>query len=170
MAESADHSYCELCFLTLLKFSFGNPPCLLVDFFPSQIIMPNNRQSLWNGFYANGNSYAQGGAWVNEIHSIYQHFNTPAYLSNPTLYSPFNNGSTSYSQGSSSAPFVHYFNTTGIMQHNDIGPQWHPTDVGHIKLASHLIEYIRMKFDWVLYATGPEVYHQTEYWNDQDSY
>ncbi|KAH8654532.1 SGNH hydrolase-type esterase domain-containing protein [Tricladium varicosporioides] len=126
--------------------------------------------SLWNGFYANGNSYAQGGAWVNEIHSIYQHFNTPSYLANPTLYSPFVNGSASYPQGSPSAPFVHYFNTTGIMQHNDIGPQWHPTDVGHIKLASHLIEYIRMKFDWVLYATGPEVYHQTEYWNDQDSY
>lgn len=55
-----------------------------------------------------------------------------------------------------SEPFVHYFNTTGIMQHNDIAPQYHPTDVGYIKVASHLIQYIRMKFDWVLYATGPE--------------
>ncbi|KAG9238734.1 GDSL-like Lipase/Acylhydrolase-like protein [Amylocarpus encephaloides] len=124
--------------------------------------------SLWNGFYANGNSYAQAGAWVSEIYEMYKHFNTPEYLANPTLYSPSKNGT--YSQNSASAPFVHYFNTTGILQHNDISPQWHPTDVGHIKLASHLQQYIKLKFGWDFYATGPEVFHQTEYWNDQDSY
>lgn len=63
-----------------------------------------------------------------------------------------------------------YFNTTGLMQHNDIAPQYHPTDVGHVKLASHLIQYIKLKFDWVLYATGPEVQHQTTYWNDMPNY
>ncbi|KAF4616262.1 hypothetical protein G7Y89_g15144 [Cudoniella acicularis] len=133
--------------------------------------------SLWNGFYASGNSYAQSGAWGNEIHSIYTHFNDPSYLSNSTSYSPF--PSTNYSSPFSSPspspskpaePFVHYFNTTGILQHNDIGPQWHPTDVGHVKLASHLIEFVRIKFGWELEATGPEVFHQTEYWNDEDSY
>lgn len=49
------------------------------------------------------------------------------------------------------------------MQHNDIGPGYHPTDVGHVKLASHLIQYIKLKFDWVLYSTGPEVQHDTLY-------
>ncbi|KAJ4298693.1 hypothetical protein N0V88_003725 [Collariella sp. IMI 366227] len=56
------------------------------------------------------------------------------------------------------------------MQHNDIGPQWHPTDVGAIKVASHLQQYIHMKFDWDLYATGPEVLHETLYWNDEPAY
>lgn len=65
---------------------------------------------------------------------------------------------------------MHYFNTTGILQHNDIGPLWHPTDVGYIKVASHLMQYISLKFGWELRATGPEVLHDTLYWNDQDSY
>lgn len=58
--------------------------------------------------------------------------------------------------GVKTEPFVYYFNTTGILQHNDIGPQWHPTDVGHIKIASHLIQWIKMTFGWELQATGPE--------------
>jgi hypothetical protein len=49
------------------------------------------------------------------------------------------------------------------MQHNDIGPAYHPTDVGHIKVASHLIQYVKTKFNWPLYATGPEVFHDTLY-------
>ena len=50
--------------------------------------------SLWNGFSAVGNTYAQGGAFISEIQEVYDY------------YQP---------QG-----FIHYFNTTGIMQHNDI--------------------------------------------------
>jgi len=46
------------------------------------------------------------------------------------------------------------------------GPQYHPTDVGHIKLASHLMQYIKLKFGWVFGATGPEVQADTLYWND----
>ncbi|KAI9737869.1 MAG: hypothetical protein M1834_009239 [Cirrosporium novae-zelandiae] len=103
--------------------------------------------SLWNGFSATGNTYAQGGAFITEIHDVYRY-----YLS------------------SYDAPFVHYFNTTGIMQHNDIGPQYHPTDVGHIKLASHLLQYIQLMFGWQFGATGPEVQVQTLYWNDQENY
>ena len=37
------------------------------------------------------------------------------------------------------------------------GPEWHPNDVGQIKLASHLMQYITMKFGWHLYGTGDEV-------------
>lgn len=66
--------------------------------------------------------------------------------------------------------FVHYFDTTGILQHNDIGPQWHPTDVGQIKVASHLMQWVKIKFGWEMEATGPEVLHDTLYWNDQSSY
>ncbi|KAH0194271.1 hypothetical protein KCV03_g513, partial [Aureobasidium melanogenum] len=66
--------------------------------------------------------------------------------------------------------YMHYFNTTGILQHNDIGPQYHPTDVGYIKLASHLMQYIKLKFDWVFGATGPEVQADTLYWNDEPNY
>lgn len=125
--------------------------------------------SLWLGFYANGNSYAQSSdGFVPQIYSMYEYFNSKEYLQNPILYDPVKN--TTYQSHKPSAPFVHYFNTTGLMQHNDIGPQWHPTDTGHFKLASHLIQYIKLKFDWVLYATGPEVFHDTTYWNDMVNY
>lgn len=66
--------------------------------------------------------------------------------------------------------FVHYFDTTGILQHNDIAPQWHPTDVGQIKVASHLMQWVKIKFGWEMGATGPEVLHDTLYWNDESSY
>lgn len=56
------------------------------------------------------------------------------------------------------------------MQHNDIGPAWHPTDVGHIKIASHLIQYVRVKFGWELYANGPEVFHDTLYVSSRSAY
>jgi lysophospholipase L1-like esterase len=91
--------------------------------------------SLWGGFSPYGSTYVEVGAWKEEIYNVYKHYEN---------------------QG-----FVHYFNTTGIMQHNDIGPQWHPTDVGQIKLASHLLQYIKLKFGWDLEATGPEVQHGT---------
>lgn len=84
-----------------------------------------------------------------------------------TVVRHFNNGSLNPFGG---AGFVHYFNTTGILQHNDIGPLYHPTDVGHIKLASHLIQYIHQTFGWEMEATGPEVQHETLYWNDMPNY
>jgi hypothetical protein len=44
--------------------------------------------------------------------------------------------------------FVHYFNTTGILQHNDMNfaALPHPTDVGHVKVASHLMQFIKLTF------------------------
>lgn len=32
------------------------------------------------------------------------------------------------------------------------------------------MQYINLKFGWEFRATGPEVFHDTLYWNDQDSY
>jgi hypothetical protein len=133
-------------------------------------------QSLWNGFGADGNTYAQGGAFVKEIYNLYTYFNSPQYLRNPVMYDPITNTTRpsshphNQSRGGLTQPFVHYFNTTGILQHNDIGPQWHPTDVGHVKVASHLIQYTNLKFGWDLFATGPEVQHDTLYWNSEQNY
>lgn len=93
--------------------------------------------SLWNGFSQVGNTWQQGGAFIDEIPQIVDHF----------------------APGDGGASFVHYFNTTGILQHNDIGPLYHPTDVGAVKLASHLMQYIKLTFGWVLEQTGPEVQH-----------
>lgn len=77
------------------------------DVYPqAQIVL----MSLWNGFRSTGNSYAQTGAFKDEIWEVYRHY---------------------ADQG-----FVHYFNSTGILQHNDIGPQWHPTDFGHVKVRA----------------------------------
>ncbi|KAF2268167.1 acetylxylan esterase [Lojkania enalia] len=106
----------------------------------AQIIL----MSLWNGFYSIGNSYAQAGAFIDEIYQVYEHYKDGGY--------------------------VHYFNSTGILQHNDIAPQYHPTDVGHIKIASHVMQYIRIKFGWEFGAVGPEVQHETLYWNDEQNY
>ncbi|KAJ5668976.1 Esterase SGNH hydrolase-type subgroup [Penicillium macrosclerotiorum] len=65
--------------------------------------------------------------------------------------------------------FVYYFNTAGIIQHNDIGPTNHPTDVGHIKLASHLLQWTRLVLRWDLDPQG-EVQHGTTYWNNEEGY
>ena len=50
--------------------------------------------ALWNGFDQVGNTYQQGGAFMDEIQQVYAHYKHTGY--------------------------VHYFNTTGILQHNDI--------------------------------------------------
>jgi hypothetical protein len=67
--------------------------------------------SLWNGFYQTGNTYKQAGAFTDEIYQVYEQYKGEGWL--------------------------HYFNSTGILQHNDISPQYHPTDVGHIKVGQH---------------------------------
>ena len=97
--------------------------------------------SLWSGFSQVGNTWKQGGGFVEEIPQIVDHFA-------PT---------------DGSSPFVHYFNTTGILQHNDIGPLYHPTDFGAVKLASHLMQYIKLTFGWIFEQTGPEVQHGESY-------
>ncbi|KAL2198531.1 Lipase, GDSL-like protein [Corynascus similis CBS 632.67] len=126
--------------------------------------------SLWLGFYQSGNTYLPEApeGWVKEIYDMVQWFNSDDYLQDPIIY----DGVTKETSrtGKQAEPFVHYFNTTGIMQHNDIAPGWHPTDVGAIKVASHLQQFIRMTFGWDLYATGPEIYHETLYWNDEPNY
>ncbi|KAJ4408254.1 hypothetical protein N0V85_004250 [Neurospora sp. IMI 360204] len=126
--------------------------------------------SLWLGFYQSGNTYLPNApqGFVNEIYQMYKWFNSDGYLRNPIVYDGVTKKTSN--TGKRTKPFVHYFNTTGIMQHNDIGPQWHPTDVGAIKVASHLQQFIRMTFRWEFYATGPEVFHETEYWNDEPGY
>ncbi|KAL4738774.1 SGNH hydrolase-type esterase domain-containing protein [Aspergillus similis] len=101
--------------------------------------------SLWGGFAASGDTYVQGPLYVNEIKSVYKLFQE---------------------QGD----FVHYFDTTGILQQNDIAPQWHPTDVGHIKVAAHFMQWVKLKFGWEMAATGPMVHSGTLYWNNQASY
>lgn len=55
--------------------------------------------SLWNGFNTVGNTFQQGGAFITEIEEVVNHFRPKGY---------------------GQQPFVHYFNTTGILQHNDI--------------------------------------------------
>ncbi|KAH8885698.1 SGNH hydrolase [Thozetella sp. PMI_491] len=126
--------------------------------------------SLWLGFHQNGNTYASSApqGFVNEIYNMTQYFNSDAYLSNPIVFDGVTNKTSK--TGNKTAPFVHYFNTTGILQHNDIGPQYHPTDVGAIKVSSHLQQFIKYTFGWELSATGPEVFHDTLYWNDEPSY
>ena len=113
-------------------------------------------QSLWLGFYQSGNTYLPNSpkGFVKEIQDVVKGFNTDEYLNDPVIY----DGVTKKSSrtGKKAKPFAYLFDTTGIMQHNDIGPQWHPTDVGQIKVASHLLQYIKLTFGWQLQATGPE--------------
>ncbi|KAK4660222.1 hypothetical protein QC762_117160 [Podospora pseudocomata] len=128
--------------------------------------------SLWLGFYQQGNTYLPNApeGWVKEIQDLVKYFNSDKYLSQPVIYDGVTKKSTKLRVKRKESPFVHWFNTKGILQHNDIGPQWHPTDVGAIKVASHLQQFIRIKFGWELEATGPEVWHETLYWNDESGY
>ncbi|KAL4890162.1 acetylxylan esterase [Aspergillus ambiguus] len=99
---------------------------------------------LWGEFKAVSNTYVQRPLYVAEIERVYQHFEKEG--------------------------FVHYFDTKGILQHNDIAPRGHPTDVGHLKIASHLMQWVKIKLGWELGATGPEIQHDTLYWNNQEAY
>ncbi|KAK6408191.1 hypothetical protein LTR95_018457, partial [Oleoguttula sp. CCFEE 5521] len=73
--------------------------------------------SLWSGFNRASNTWAQGASFLDEIQMVVNHFN----------------GGSLDQYGRKG--FVHYFDTTGILEHNDIGPQYNPTDFGHVKLA-----------------------------------
>ncbi|KAK0718871.1 SGNH hydrolase-type esterase domain-containing protein [Apiosordaria backusii] len=128
--------------------------------------------SLWLGFYQSGNTYLPNApeGWVKEIQDLVKWFNSDKYLKEPLVYDGVTKKTTKLRPRKKETPFVHWFNTKGILQHNDMGPQWHPTDVGAIKVASHLQEFVRMRFGWELEATGPEVWHETEYWNDESGY
>ncbi|KAK0729954.1 Lipase, GDSL-like protein [Lasiosphaeris hirsuta] len=126
--------------------------------------------SLWLGFYQSGNSYFPNApqGFVKEVQDMVRMFNSEQYLDNPVVYDGVTKKSSQ--TGKRTKAFVHLFNTSGIMQHNDIGPQWHPTDVGAIKVASHLQQFIKLTFGWELQATGPEIFHETLYWNDEPGY
>lgn len=124
--------------------------------------------SLWLGFFQWGNSYAKNFDMDAEISAVVEYFNSHDYLARPVIYDGVTNKTTTLN--SASKPFVHLFNTTGILAHNDIGPEWHPTDVGQIKVASQLIQYIKLTFGWELLANGPEIYHETLYWNSEPAY
>ncbi|KAE8342096.1 hypothetical protein BDV24DRAFT_162651 [Aspergillus arachidicola] len=100
--------------------------------------------SLWGNFVKSGSTWMQKTIYESEVQKVYQHFEKDGY--------------------------VHYFDTKGILQHNDISPGGHPTDFGHLKIASHLMQWTKIKLGWEFGATGPEVQHDTTYWNNQDSY
>src|SRR5689334_2314671 len=44
--------------------------------------------------------------------------------------------------------YVHLFNTTSILRHNDIAPQWHPADVSQIKVANQVLQFVKGEFGW----------------------
>ncbi|PWY75458.1 acetylxylan esterase [Aspergillus heteromorphus CBS 117.55] len=100
--------------------------------------------SLWGKFFRYGDKYIQSPFYAPDLHRVFESFHDQ--------------------------PFVHYFGTKGILQHNDIDPQGHPTDVGHLKIASHLMQWTKLKLGWEFGATGAEVQHDTLYWNDQAGY
>jgi hypothetical protein len=70
--------------------------------------------SLWNGFNRVGNIYREVGVFRDEFYAVYKHLENKGY--------------------------VHDFNSTDILQHNDIGPQHHPTDFEHVKIVSHMLQ------------------------------
>ncbi|KAF3936984.1 hypothetical protein ABW19_dt0208982 [Dactylella cylindrospora] len=129
---------------------------------------------IWQGFYAYGNICPrywniQTSVFLNRnAYSTWCVGNT--YLQNLDGYQASILAAVDYFKKKDGSNFVHYFNTTGILQHNDINPLWHPTDVGHIKVAAHLMQFIKLKFGWELGNTGKEVYSHTTYWNDLPDY
>ncbi|PSR82914.1 SGNH hydrolase-type esterase domain-containing protein [Coniella lustricola] len=128
--------------------------------------------SLWIGFYNYGNNYYDDTAsgYPAQIQAVYDYFNSDTYLANPVIYDGVTNTTSTLNTTTPIQPFVKIFNTTGILQENDIGPQYHPTDVGAVKVASHALRYINLVYGWDLLANGPEVQHDTLYWNDWPNY
>ena len=96
---------------------------------------------LWNGFSntGEGETYTGSPAFVKEIPQIVDSFKK--------------RGKEDY---------VHYFDVNGILQHNDIGPgTWHPTDIGQLKVAAHMQQYIKTKFGWGMENKGTMVHSGT---------
>ncbi|KAK7702261.1 hypothetical protein SLS64_009839 [Diaporthe eres] len=126
--------------------------------------------TLWLGFYQYGNSYLPNSpdGFEPQVRAVHDYFNSPAYLASPVVYSGVTN--RTWHLNATSEPFLHLLNTSGILQHNDIGPQYHPTDVGAVKVASHALQYIKLVLGWELLANGPEIQHETLYWNDEQNY
>ncbi|KAI2619578.1 SGNH hydrolase-type esterase domain-containing protein [Hypoxylon sp. NC1633] len=123
---------------------------------------------LWLTFYSSGNSYEQKLGYQKELKDIMAYFNSREYLSAPTVWDGTTNTTTTLH--GPARPFVHYFSTKGILQHSDISPEDHPSDIGAVKIASHLMQFIKLTFGWEMLATGPEVLHDTMYWNDEPFY
>ncbi|KKK22393.1 hypothetical protein ARAM_002234 [Aspergillus rambellii] len=98
----------------------------------------------WGAWAKKGARYEQSTIYEHEIQRVYEHFKDRRYA-------------------------VHLFHTDGILGHNDINPKNHPTDVGHIKIASHMLQWTTIKLGWGLHPTG-EMQHGTLYWNDQQEY
>lgn len=128
------------------------------------------QQTLWLGFYQYGNSYLPNSpdGFEPQVRAVHDYFNSPAYLASPVVYNGVTN--RTWHLNATSEPFLHLLNTSGILQHNDIGPQYHPTDVGAVKVASHALQYIKLVLGWELLANGPEIQHETLYWNDEQNY
>ena len=105
-----------------------------------------------------------------ELRGVVEFFNSAAYLSGPTAYGvaelsyPLRSsgGGDGYGDeveapdANPALPFVHLFETRGILQHSDFGPQAHLTDLGAAKVAAHLMQFIKITFGWDMRATGPE--------------
>lgn len=117
--------------------------------------------SLWIGFWQERETFHENGGWKSEIYNdVYRYFTE-----------------------TKGADYLHYFNTTGVLQHNDMGPgTWHPNDLGResssnellfprnamgtdmflkyldLKLATHLMQYIKLKFGWTFESAGPQVF------------
>lgn len=111
-------------------------------------------QKMWLGFYQDGNTYSQRTTYTAEARQVYEYFNTDIYLSNPVIWDGI--AKKASNTGKKTKPFVHFFDTDGILQHNDISPKFHPTDVAQIKVASHLMQWIKLTFGWEMEARGPE--------------
>ncbi|KAJ5977586.1 Esterase SGNH hydrolase-type subgroup [Penicillium viridicatum] len=99
--------------------------------------------SQWGGFTKEGKKYVGSTYYQEETREVNEHFKDRG--------------------------FVYYFPTEGLLQHNDINPKNHLTDVGHVKIASHLLQWVKLILRWNLEPTG-EVAAGTTYWNDQQEY
>ncbi|KAI2688571.1 CAZyme family CE2 [Penicillium roqueforti] len=99
--------------------------------------------SQWGGFTKEGKKYVGSTYYQEETREVNEHFKDRG--------------------------FVYYFPTEGLLQHNDINPKNHLTDVGHVKIASHLLQWVKLVLRWNLEPTG-EVQSGTTYWNDQQEY
>ncbi|TQB72603.1 hypothetical protein MPDQ_006736 [Monascus purpureus] len=107
------------------------------------VVLSNDDQGQWGLFHREGTKYVQDMLYEEEHKRVHEYFKDRG--------------------------FVYYFPTRGILQHNDIAPKDHPTDYGHAKVASHLLQWTRLVLGWQLEPTG-EVQHGTLFWNDQQEY
>ncbi|SPN99970.1 uncharacterized protein DNG_02822 [Cephalotrichum gorgonifer] len=91
---------------------------------------------IWQDFYQFGNNFVRNTKFTAEVHLAHKYFSSE-YFENTIAQGAI--AKEARNPEKKAEAFVHSFDTMGILRHDGTRPQWHPTGVGRIQVAIHLL-------------------------------